>query len=1008
MAKSTIKDSYRDFDVISIREVPDCSSVAVYLRHRQTGLEIFHLLNDDEENLFAFAFRTPIKDSTGAAHILEHSVFCGSEKFPLKEPFTNMMNQSVNTFLNALTYSDKTVYPASSMNRADYFNLMDVYGDAVFFPLLKKEAFLQEAYRLELDDGEGDSIQGVVYNEMKGAYSSFESVANDEQLRSLFAGSNYAYDSGGDPLEIPTFTYEAFKAFHKKYYRPDNCLIFMYGNIPTEEQIDFLYEKLLFRLSVKFPILAESHEAYPFVPEEFVQIETPDSIAEPVHVSAPAPHTGATGNTVTLNWLCGSSSDLNSYVECAFLAEVLSGHDGSPLTKVLIESELGDDLAPITGAMNEMRSFLMAFGLHGVKKGDEEKVYKIIEDTLLDLYKNGIDQAHIDAALMSAEFSNREVVRSGGPYSLVLLDRVLCGWNYGSSPAEMLLFRDAIENIRKRCESDSAYVQNLILKYLLNNTSRSYVSVFPSKKYLSERAEKEKVLVSKLRASLDAGKVKADLELLHSYQQYHETKEDTACIPRLNLSDLKSDVERIETQVFLVSAGSEQVSLFSNREATNGIVYFSVCFPVDVLDPEDYKYLPLYSYCATNVGWNGKDWAQCAEETGVKTGGIYTRLLSSEGSRTEDAELLRKKLAPHNCTDRDWIVFTVRFINEKTDEALALFSESLSSFHFNDTKRLKTLTGEAVSSIKSSVVPKGNRYALKRVQCTKNHACAADEIWNGFSQVFSLVAISKQNVKGLASRFESLTERLFSAGAILHVTADDEGIGLLQEKLPEFIRKTNIHPLQPKKPADEPAFLKMLLLPGEKNLPAEEFFEIDSQVGFAAKSYESSYFGTPESSAELVLAHWLSGNYLWERLRTTGGAYGAYAGAAGMRGLFNFSSFRDPTPVKSPAVFRECLEDFAELLIDRDECERNITGTYGDEVQPHSPSGRGVAGFFRTLYCISDEDRRRKITGLLSVTPEQLRDCAKRLLSGEEKSHTAVVCDKNTKKTGVIIKLPLQ
>lgn len=1006
MAQNTIKDSYKDFQVLSVSDVPDCSSTAIYLRHKKTGLEVFHLLNDDEENLFSFAFRTPIKDSSGAAHILEHSVFCGSEKFPLKEPFTNMMNQSVNTFLNALTYSDKTVYPASSMNRADYYNLMDVYADAVFFPLLKKEAFLQEAHRIEIDENDNLSIQGVVYNEMKGAYSSFESVANDEQLRALFPDSNYAYDSGGDPLDIPNFSYESFKAFHKKYYRPDNCLLFLYGNIPTQEQLDFLQENLINRLEKKYP-QAETHEQYPFVPQDFIELESPSVITEPLYLTKAAPHTGSTGNTVTVNWLCGLSSDLQSYMECAFLSEVLSGHDGSPLTKVLIESDLGDDLAPITGQMNEMRSFMMSFGLHGVKSGDEKKVYKIIEDELENLYKKGIEYSHIESALMSAEFANREVVRAGGPYSLVLLDRALTGWNYGSSPAQMLLFRNAIEVIRKNVESDPSYVQKLIFKYLLNNKQRAYVSVFPSKKYLSERDKKEKILISSLQKKIDKTKVKSDLELLHKYQKYHETREDTACIPKLKLSELSAEVENIDTEVSFVSSGSKKISLFANQESTNGISYLSVCFPVDCLSAEDYPYLPLYSYCSTNVGWKGKGWAKCAEETAVYTGGIYTRLLSSDGAHTEAAEKIRKGLAEHKCTDRDWIIFTVRFINEKTDEALSIFSDCLSSYHFTDLKRLKTLTGEAVSAIKSSVVPKGNRYALKRVQCAKNHAGTVDEIWNGFAQVFSLSKIAKEDVAKLSSRFEAITKKLFDSGVIFHLTSDSEGLERVKSKLPAFVENTQLSPITEKGEVDEESLLKLLLLPGEKNLPKEEFFEIDSQVGFAAKSYDSAYFASPENSSELVLAHWLSGNYLWERLRTIGGAYGAYASSANMRGLFNISTFRDPNPVKAPEIFKKCLEDFAEIVIDEDECDRNITGTYGDEIQPHSPSGRGVVAFFRKIYCISDEDRANKIRALLSVKPEDLKKTATNLLTKEDGARIAVVCGRNAKKTGVIIKLPL-
>jgi len=249
-----LKQFYKGFDLISISDIPDCESKGLYLRHKKTGLEIFHLVNNDEENLFAFAFRTPVADSTGAPHILEHSVFCGSEKFPVKEPFVNLMNQSVYTFLNAMTYPDKTVYPASSANEKDYFHLMDVYADAVFFPLLKKETFYQEGHRLEEDGKGGYSIQGVVYNEMKGNYSSFNSVAFDEQFKSLFSGTCYANDSGGDPLVIPSFTYERFKDFHRSYYSPANCLLFLYGNIKTETQLDFMQQSFFDRLEKIYPI----------------------------------------------------------------------------------------------------------------------------------------------------------------------------------------------------------------------------------------------------------------------------------------------------------------------------------------------------------------------------------------------------------------------------------------------------------------------------------------------------------------------------------------------------------------------------------------------------------------------------------------------------------------------------------------------------------------------------------------------------------------------------------
>lgn len=1008
MSRNTIKENYRGFDLISETEISDCSSTAVYLRHRKTGLEVFHLVNDDEENLFAFAFRTPVKNSTGAAHITEHSVFCGSEKFPLKEPFTNLMNQSVNTFLNALTYSDKTVYPASSTVKADYFNLMDVYGDAVFFPLLKEEAFHQEAHRLEIDEEGKPSIQGVVYNEMKGSYSSFESVAGDIQIRSLFPDTNYAYDSGGDPLEIPGFSYEDFKAFHKKYYRPDNCLVFLYGNVPTEEQLDYLQDHFLDRLEKVFPE-PQSGEFFPKVPEEFAQMETPEVQSAPIKVTGTAPATGATGSTVTLNWLCGLTKNLTSYVEAAFMTEVLAGHDGSPLSKVLIESNLGDDMAPMCGVMNETRHFTISFGMHGVKRWNEKKVYKLIFDTLRKICRNGIDSRDVEAALMSAEFSNREVVRAGGPYSMVLLDRALNGWNYGRSPAEMLLVRAEFDKIRQNVKENPDYVVQLVKRFMLENDRISYVTVRPSKSYLKNRDKKEKAMLKKLVAGADMEQVKKANEKLHEYQNHHETAEEIACIPGLNLSDLKTEVEKIETNIIGVKSGEQTVSVFVNKEATNGIGYLEVCYPLDKLSAEEYQYLPLFSYCASNMGWKGKDWSECAQETGVHTGGIFTRLLTSTNAKTERAKALEEKLSEYNVTGRDWMIFTVRYLDEKLNDALELFAESLVYYDFSDSKRLKTLLGEALSSIKSAVVPRGNRYATKRVQCTKNHSGMVDEIWNGLSQLFFINKLSKESVETVSQKLKIIKEKLVSSGAVIHLTADENTMNISLKKMPEFIQSSKIQPVSKKSQQKEEDFKKCLLLPGEtEEVPLNETFTVDSQVGFAAASIDATYFGQKENASELVLAHWLSGTSLWERIRTTGGAYGAYSGSANLAGLFNFTTFRDPTPEKSVGTFVDCLKDAVNADFPVEECDRSITGTYGEEVQPHSPFGRGSAGFFRTIYCIDEEDRNEKLKNLLAVKPSEVKQAAERLCKNVEKMKTAVITNNKTvKNTSVIINLPL-
>ena len=1004
--KNTITNSYKGFELISVTQVPDNDAEGVYLRHRKTGIEVFHLLNDDTENLFAFAFRTPVKNSTGAAHILEHSVFCGSEKFPLKEPFTNMMNQSVHTFLNAMTYPDKTVYPASSTVKADYFNLMDVYGDAVFFPLLKKEAFMQEAHRLEIDENGKFSIQGVVYNEMKGNYSSFESVAGDVQFRSLFPDTNYAFDSGGDPEAVPSFSYEDFKLFHKKYYRPDNCLVFLYGNIPTEEQLDFLQEKIIDRLEAKASGSKNQSET-PINLEETVRMETPQPLSNPIKISETAPSSGATGATVTVNWLCGEAKSLDSLLECSFLSEVLIGHDGSPLAKMLTESRLGDDLAPMSGVSAETRHFFFSLGLHGVKSQNEDKVYELIFSGLERICKDGIERRDIDSALMAAEFANREIIRSGGPYSLVLLERALTAWNYGASPASHLLYRAAFENIRKKAECGTEYIKSLIKKYLLENNQRSFVCVKPSRSYITERNKRESALVKKLSENADIQFIQKELDALHLYQQKKESAEDCACMPQLKISDLAIDIDSIKTEVSVIKNGGQEIPLFKNIEKTNGIAYFELCIPVDNLAPEEYLYLPLFAYCAANVGRNGKDWAECAADTAVHTGGIEARLVSSESGNTEDSERMRKELEKYNCAGRDYIIFSVRMLSEKVHDAVKLFSEAVSEFEFKDFKRLKNLCGEFKSAIFANVIPRGTHFALSRAKSLYSRSSCVNEIWRGLTQVFAVNSICKEKVEVLAAHFERIKTELQNAGAVLHITADSDTAEKLMPEVFDFAVKAKLKAPALRSELNDEELKKQLLLGGEKEIPQTEVFTADAQVGYSASVLPGTFLGTTENAADIVLAHLLSGTYLWERVRTTGGAYGSSASSANILGKFLFSSFRDPVPFKSLDVFAECLNDAAASLIDKTECENFITGTYGDEVQPFSPLGRGNAGFMRTIYCISDRDRLEKLKNLLEVTPENLQNAAKRLFQHISERHNVVICDKSMAKNVDIIELPV-
>lgn len=1009
-------DSYKLFDVLNVFDVPDYHSVAFHLRHKVTGLEVFHLLNDDPENLFAFAFRTPNTKANGLAHIIEHSVLCGSERYPLKDPFVTMSNQSVKTYLNAMTYSDKTVYPASSIAKADYFNLMSMYGDAVFFPRLNREIFMQEAHRLEIDEDGNPSIQGVVYNEMKGSYSSFESVAADVSLTSVLKGSVYEKDSGGDPLEIPSATYEEFLDFHKTWYRPDNCFVFLNGNIPTEEQLDFLQENFLYRLEKKFPDIDVSEKARKRRIEDFVKLVASEKIEEPVTIYAEGPNgDGEESNTVLVNWLVGRSDNALSATEKIVMTGILCNHDGSPLQKTLLESNLGEDLAPQNGIFGSIYSTVLTIGLRGVKKGDEKKVEQVVLDTVRNLVENGIPQKDVESTLSTLEFSHREIKRGHGPFAISLMSRPIYGWLYGDGLENQIRLRSHLEEIRRRIESDGSYIKNLLKKLLLENNSRSLVIVSPTEKYTEKRDAAEKSIISELMKKTTVEKIKEENDRLHEFQS---TDGDSSCLPHLKPEDFitegKPVMNRSSTEIdFIPGAGGSKVPFIKNVENTNGIIYLDVGFPADVLKPEDYPLLPSFSNCVTECGWGSLDWARAAEETALHTGGIGVNLLTMTGPDTENA---RKLASKYNWIKRDWIIFRMSMLEEKTEKALELLKGCLLDVDFSDEKRISDILTESRNDFESSVIPDGHVFASTRVWCHHSKGNAVDEIWNGISQYFTVKKIVDEPVKNTVAVFRRIFEEIKKGGAFIHATAESSGFEKLASFLPGFAGEVNLTAPKNARKVSDGDFFALTEIDGS-NGTESECFVTSSQVGYASECIPASKYEDENSYPEEVCSHWLSNNLLWEKIRTIGGAYGAFCNAEPMSGAMLFASYRDPAPFDSCGVFEECLKEASELEFTDDDVVRAVMGCYSHFIQPQSPKSRGSTALTRLLYGITDEDREKKILGILNTSASDLKNAFRRLHENlsdkkvEKIYKKSIICGKKMLSShtfsGKIITLPL-
>jgi Zn-dependent M16 (insulinase) family peptidase len=969
------------FEILELVDLTELESVGIWARHRKSGAEVFHVFNEDKENLFAFAFATAPEDSTGAAHILEHSVLCGSERYPLKDAFLVLAQGSLQTFLNAWTFPDKTLYPASSVNERDYFNLMSVYGDAVFRPLLSEWTFMQEGCRYELLSAGGPgggpeqsaagkerfSLGGVVYNEMKGVYSSQDAYAGFWSSKAVLPGTPYAFESGGDPDCIPDLTWERLREFHRTWYVPANCRVFLAGNIPTEKQLDFLNDRF-------FSCLPPG-KAVPAVPK-VTRWEAPRFFR------VPCPSGAEQKATVFLSWICSDITDTVETLALGALAEILLGHDGSPLFRALIESGLGEDLSPAVGLESEIRETLFVAGLRGVAVREQpelpEKIAALILGELGRLVSQGILRKEIDAALLSMEFSHREIRRSGGPFSLVWMRRSLKSWFHGGKPWDSLLFVPALEEVKRRIAAGDGYFESLIKHYLLDNPHRALVVVEPEDGYLEK---KEAALVRKLmekEAALseeERRSIKEKAAMFEKLQNQGDSPEALATIPHLSRRDLSVETERIPRK--MLDAGG--TPLLAHELFTNGISYVDLAFPLDIFSPEDYPWFPFFSQALVSMGLPGMDYGEVASLLARTAGGFYALLQTGVSAQAGGI--------PQGSVDligRDWIVFRLKALDEKTVPALDLALRLITEADLSDTRRLRDLVVEMKNDVDASLAPSGHSYASGRSSRHFSRARAVEEIWNGLEQVLFVHHLAKLDTPEISRRLIRIRDTLLSGGLIAGLTGSGEALAALTRDLKT--RFGSFGPPRARNSASQGPFFASPEPPGEmsagKTGGGPELYSSPSlQVGFAAVTLQAAPFATREHAAELVLTHQLSTSALWEEIRMKGGAYGAFASSDALERAFCLSTYRDPDPTRSLEVFPGILEAAAHQKLPEEVLEKAVIGTFGRETRPRTNAEKGFADFGRFLCGIEDYHREAKLRFIVDLSADELAAAADRLVS---------------------------
>ncbi|MEL3906343.1 MAG: insulinase family protein [Treponema sp.] len=959
------------FHIISKTPLEEIQSTGIFARHAVTGLEVYHIYNDDKENLFSFAFMTPPENSRGTAHIIEHSVLCGSKNYPLKDPFLVLSKQSVKTFLNAMTFPDKTVYPASSIIESDYFNLMSVYGDAVFFPLLKRETFEQEGHRLEQSQDRTLHYSGVVLNEMRGAYTDFDSAVDRLSRQSLMEGSIYAYDSGGCPLDIVDLSYEDFCRFHATYYHPVNCKVFLYGNIDTEKQLAFLQERFL-----RFFEPAEKPAPIPAIP--------PYSEPRTFLFEAPA---GEGKNpdkvSMTMNWLLPESTDIDRLMDVMLLEEVLLGHDGAPLQKRLLECSFAEDVYPYNGGQSELKNLCFTVGLTDLDAGNEHTFEDFILSSLDTIVREGIEPKLIETALNTLDFSNREIIRSGGPFSLILMRRALRGWLHGSTPDASLRYIPAFRRLKKRIAEQPQYTENLIRRFLLENRHRSLVAVRPDPQFCAKLdealAKKEREAAELLKAS---GKPAPSVCKQAAQKSSENSDEVQNLIPHI----LKEDLPPLEDPIpeYLEYLG--QVPVIFHEQPANGISYLDIALPADGLSVEDYTYLTLYSAALSSMGTKTEHWASAAADFAYLTGGFSAVTLAAGSYSKQTAVFSPDAVPAADITNRNWILIRSKMLPEYIEQAVSRIFSYLHDISFDDEARLTDIFIQLKNDLDSFPAYAGHSLVSLHAGAAYSTAKQAENRWIGIPQVRFLrewyrnVGTGRTGIRELSRRLSDIHNTLMHSGMLVKVCGTSAEITRMKEVLPAYLsgfgcphRSTgSFRTGSFEKPAPLCAFPSAV------------------QVGFAGFVLPAAFDET-EYGAAMVYAQWIETGMLWEAVRESGGAYGVAAHPDLVPALFSLTTYRDPAPLKSLAYIRAIIEKSCTAPLPDSELNALITGTYSAYLQPRTPAQKSSAAFSRLLNGISHNTRLRIVEGILSCTPQSLRRIAERLTAAIPESTAAVI-----------------
>ena len=949
-----------EYEILDEHRVEDVQSDGFILRHKKSGARIAILSNNDDNKVFYIGFRTPPEDETGVPHIIEHTTLCGSKKFPVKDPFIELAKGSLNTFLNAMTYPDKTVYPVASCNDQDFKNLMDVYLDAVFNPNITKyeEIFKQEGWHYELTDKDDElKINGVVYNEMKGAYSSPDEVLSSQIYRSLFPDNTYSKDSGGNPEYIPKLTYEAYLDFYHKYYHPSNSYIYLYGDMDVVERLVWLDKEYLSLYDYK-KVNSEINKQPAF--DEIKNVEAQYSIT--------MDDSQENKTYLSYNRVVGDTLDEMLYQAFDVLDYALVSSPGAPVKQALIDAGIGDDVygSYDAGILQPVFSFVAK----NANASQADEFESIVENTLKEVVKTGINKEALLAGINSSEFKFREADFGQFPKGLLFGLNCLDSWLFDDmKPFIHLECLGTFAKLRKAVDTD--YFEKLIQEYLLDNTHGSSVTVKPKRGLGNEREEALAKELSDYKASLSDEEIKKlieDTEHLKKYQEEPSSDEDLRKLPMLTRADMKKNAmpfSNIEDELLDVKVVRHDIE-------SNGIDYISFLFDAGDFAQSELGYLGFFTNALGLVSTERYSYTDLANTTNIYTGGISTGTASHPDIK-----------------DRNNFVFKfevkLKVLEKNLDKALELMEQMLLTSDFTDTKRLGELVAQIKARLQANLSSSGHLVAAMRSMSSfSRYALYQDEL-KGVAFYRSICRIEKElseSPKSVSDKLAAIAKKLFARNRMLiSFTGNNEAYGNAKPSLEKVIA----------------GFDKMSAVGNQAEVhfnTAKEAFIDASQIQYVAKTGDFICEGYEYTGALRLLRVILSYDYLWINVRVKGGAYGCMNTFL-RSGESYFVSYRDPNLSDTLDVYDRIPEYIKSFSPDERDMTKYIIGTFSALDTPMNPEAKGSRSLSAYLEGITYEQIQKERNEILNAQPEDIRRLADLVEAVLKKDSICVIGNEN-------------